>query len=283
MVDRTVADAPPRKIRFRIRGGSWSLWLVGLLVFLAIFGPLIVPYDPLATNAQADFQPPSFAHLFGTDDVGRDVFSRVIVATRLDLLIALGAVLLSLGAGVALGAMAGWAGGWPDRIVSRLVDTIMGFPLFVLAVGIAAGMGNSVWSVVIATAVVNLPLYARTTRSEVNKRRNAGFVQAARLSGIRPLKIVALHILPNIAPILAVQCSLNVGWAILNAAGLSFIGLGIRPPTPEWGIMVADGAEYLYSGEWWLFLFPGLVLVLSVLAFAGLGDYLRDRLDPKRA
>lgn len=283
MVDRTVADAPPRRIRFRIRGGSWSLWLVGLLVFLAIFGPLIVPYDPLATNARADFQPPSFAHLFGTDDVGRDVFSRVIVATRLDLLIALGAVLLSLGAGVALGAMAGWAGGWADRIVSRLVDTIMGFPLFVLAVGIAAGMGNSVWSVVIATSVVNLPLYARTTRSEVNKRRGAGFVQAARLSGIRPLKIVALHILPNIAPILAVQCSLNVGWAILNAAGLSFIGLGIRPPTPEWGIMVADGAEYLYSGEWWLFLFPGLVLVLSVLAFAGLGDYLRDRLDPKRA
>lgn len=281
--DATDAPARRRLPRLGVRGGAWSVWLVGLFLFLAVFGPMIVPYDPVATNTRVSLQPPSWAHLFGTDDVGRDVFSRVIAATRLDLMIALGAVLLSLGIGTALGAAAGWAGGWTDRIVSRTIDTIMGFPLFVLAVGIAAGLGNSVWSVVIATSVVNLPLYARTTRSEVNRRRSAGYVQAARLSGIGSFTIVARHILPNVAPILAVQASLNIGWAILNAAGLSFLGLGIRPPTPEWGILVADGADFLFSGEWWMFVFPGAMLVLAVLAFGGFGDWLRDRLDPKRA
>jgi len=259
---------------------------VALLAFMgsmALVGPLLVPYDPIATDPPIALRQPSSAHLFGTDQLGRDVFSRVIVSARVDLGIAFTAVITTLVIGTALGAAAGWAGGWTDRIISRLLDTIMAFPLFVLAVGIAATLGNSVSSVVIATVIVNLPLYARQVRTEINRRRGAAYVEAARLAGIGPFAIVALHMMPNLAPQLAVQASLNLGWAILNAAGLSFLGLGIRPPHPEWGIMVSEGAAYIISGEWWLFVFPGAMLLLAVLTFSLTGDALRDRLDPRRA
>jgi peptide/nickel transport system permease protein len=256
--------------------------LLGGFIAAAAFGPAFIPYDPLAPAPLEALRGPSAQHLFGSDQFGRDILSRVIAATRLDLGIASAAVLISLGAGTALGALAGWAGGWPDRIIGRLLDTIMAFPLFVLAVGIAAGLGNSVSSVIIATALVNLPFYARQTRSDVNRQRGAAYVEAAGLAGFPPLQIVALHIMPNVAPPLMVQSSLNMGWAILNAAGLSFIGLGVRPPQPEWGIMVSDGAAYIFSGEWWMFAFPGTVLMLAVLTFSLIGDALRDILDPKR-
>jgi peptide/nickel transport system permease protein len=263
-------------------GRAVTLVMLALLVLMGLIGPSLVPYDPIATNPPVALQPPSAAHLFGTDQLGRDVFSRVIVSARVDLGIALTAVIVTLVLGSGLGAIAGWSGGWADRIVSRLMDTIMAFPLFVLAVGIAAGLGNSVSSVVIATIVVNLPLYARQTRTEVNRRRNAAYVEAARLAGVGPMATLAFHIMPNLAPPLMVQASLNMGWAILNAAGLSFLGLGIRPPQPEWGIMVSEGAAYIISGEWWLFAFPGGMLFLAVLTFSLLGDALRDWLDPKR-
>lgn len=261
---------------------AFALFLLAAILVMAVLGPWIVPYDPLATNPPAALHPPSGAHLFGTDQLGRDVFSRVVVAARVDLGIALIAVVATLILGTALGAVAGWAGGWTDRIVSRLLDTIMAFPLFVLAVGIAAGLSNSVSSIVIATVIVNLPLYARLVRAEVNRQRNAGYVEAARLAGARPVALVAVHIMPNVAPPLMVLASLNMGWAILNAAGLSFLGLGIRPPQPEWGIMVSEGAGYIISGEWWLFAFPGGMLFLAILCFSLLGDTLREWLDPRR-
>jgi peptide/nickel transport system permease protein len=263
--------------------GLVSVVLLALMALMALIGPLLVPHDPIATDPPIALRPPSSTHLFGTDQLGRDVLSRVIVSARVDLGIAFAAVITTLVIGTALGAAAGWAGGWTDRIVSRLMDTIMAFPLFVLAVGIAAGLGNSVSSVVIATVIVNLPLYARQARTEVNRRRGAAYVEAARLAGIGPLTIVALHIIPNLAPQLAVQASFNLGWAILNAAGLSFLGLGIRPPNPEWGIMVSEGAAYIISGEWWLFVFPGAMLLVAVLTFSLTGDALRDRFDPRRA
>ncbi|MGA2127030.1 MAG: ABC transporter permease [Xanthobacteraceae bacterium] len=263
--------------------GALAVVLLGLIGLMALVGPLLVPCDPIATDPPIALRPPSSAHPFGTDQLGRDVFSRVIVSARIDLGIAFTAVIVTLVIGTALGAAAGWAGGWTDRIVSRLMDTIMAFPLFVLAVGIAAALGNSVSSVVIATVIVNLPLYARQARTEVNRRRGAAYVEAARLAGIGPFAIVGLHIMPNLAPQLIVQASLNLGWAILNAAGLSFLGLGIRPPNPEWGIMVAEGGAYIISGEWWLFVFPGAMLFLAVLTFSLTGDALRDRLDPRRA
>jgi len=256
--------------------------LVALLVVLAIAGPAIVPYDPLASNAAAALQPPSAQHWFGTDALGRDMLSRVIVATRLDLGIALAAVAASFVMGLPLGLAAGYFGGWWDRLVTRLSDTIMAFPLFVLAMGIVAALGNTVGNIVLATAVINLPFYIRVARAEANVRRGAGWIEAARLSGNRDLRILVVHLLPNALPAAAVQVSLNMGWAILNAAGLSFIGLGVRPPEAEWGILVAEGAQYIVSGEWWVSLFPGAALMLAVFTFNLLGDALRDLLDPRR-
>jgi len=255
--------------------------MLGFLIFCAALGPALVSYDPLASGAEI-LQPPSWDHWFGTDHLGRDVFSRVIVATRLDMAISVGAVCLSFIAGSILGCAAGYWGGWLDAVISRGLDMIMAFPLFVLAMGIVAALGNTVENVIYATAVINTPFYARVVRAEVNIRRDAGFVQAAKLAGNSDLRIVALHIFPNALPPMMVQVSLNMGWAVLNAAGLSFIGLGVRPPTPEWGIMVAEGANYIISGEWWLAVFPGLWLMFAVFTFNLLGDGLRDIVDPRQ-
>jgi peptide/nickel transport system permease protein len=256
--------------------------LLVILVFLAIFGPLIAPYDPLATLSAGGLQPPSAEYWLGTDELGRDILSRLINATRLDLGIAFAAVLLAFVFGTGLGLLAGYYGGWWDRIIGRLTDTLMAFPLFVLAMGIVAALGNSVANIVYATAIINLPLYARLVRTETNVRRDAGYVEAARLAGNSDLRIMLGHILPNILPLMAVQTSLTLGYAILNAAGLSFIGLGVEPPTPEWGIMVSEGANFIVSNEWWVALFPGLALMLAVFCFNLLGDGLRDIIDPRK-
>ena len=253
-----------------------------LFILIAIIGPAIVPHDPLASNATAALQPPSATHWFGTDALGRDIFSRTLVATRLDLGIAISAVVLSFAIGIALGLAAGFFGGWWDTAITRVSDTIMAFPLFVLAMGIVAALGNTVGNIVLATAIINLPFYIRVARAEANVRRGAGFIEAARLSGNGDVRILAVHLFPNILPPAMVQVSLNMGWAILNAAGLSFIGLGVRPPTPEWGILVAEGAQFIVSGEWWVSFFPGAVLMLAVFTFNLLGDALRDIFDPRR-
>ncbi|MET7241799.1 ABC transporter permease [Methylobacterium sp. EM32] len=263
-----------------VTGFAFAL-LLGL-VACAVVGPSLVPYDPLASDTSAALQAPTWAHPFGTDQLGRDILSRVVVAARLDLAIAVFSVALVFVAGGLAGIMAGFFGGWTDRIVGRLADTIMAFPLFVLAMGIVAALGNTVGNIVLATAIINFPLYARLARAEAAQRRNAGFVLAARLTGNTDLRIVLTSILPNILPIMMVQMSLTMGYAILNAAGLSFIGLGVRPPTPEWGIMVAEGASFIVSGEWWIALFPGLALMLAVFCFNLIGDGLRDIVDPQR-
>ena len=259
-----------------------SFALFGFFLLSALIGPRLVPYDPLATHADRVLSPPSAQHWFGTDNLGRDVFSRVIVATRLDLVISVAAVALSFAIGSVLGAIAGYRGGWTDTVLNRCLDTIMAFPLFVLAMGIVAALGNSVANIIYATAIINIPFYARLVRAEVNIRREAGFTLAAKLAGNSDARVLAFHIFPNALPPMMVQVSLNLGWAILNAAGLSFIGLGVRPPTPEWGIMVAEGANYIVSGEWWLALFPGLWLMLAVFTFNLMGDGLRDIVDPRR-
>jgi len=274
-----------RHLIYVLRGNPVTLLAFGLfllIVLCAVFGPSLVPYDPLASEAGQALKPPSLAHWFGTDNVGRDVFSRVIVAARLDMLISVSAVALSFAAGSAIGALAGYYGGWVDRISGRLIDTIMAFPLFVLAMGIVAAAGNTVENVVCATAIINLPFYARVARAEVNIRHEAGFVQAARLSGNSSLRMLAVHVFPNALPPMMIQISLNLGWAVLNAAGLSFIGLGVRPPAAELGIMVAEGANFIVAGEWWMALFPGAALMLAVVTFNLLGDGLRDLVEPQR-
>ncbi|MBB6309570.1 ABC transporter permease [Xanthobacter tagetidis] len=292
MTIATVEDAPHSGLAATLKharyvisdnpvtGVAFGMFLV--LLVAALIGPYVVPYDPLASNTQSALQPPSGAHWFGTDNLGRDIFSRVVVATRLDLAIAVFSVALVFAAGGIAGIASGFFGGWTDRIVGRISDTIMAFPLFVLAMGIVAALGNSVTNIVIATAIINFPLYVRVARAEAAIRRQAGYVQAARLTGNSEWRILLTTILPNIMPIMMVQMSLTMGYAILNAAGLSFIGLGVRPPTPEWGIMVAEGAAYIVSGEWWIALFPGLALMFAVFCFNLLGDGLRDIVDPQR-
>jgi peptide/nickel transport system permease protein len=289
-----IAAAPPRESAIAalykharyiigenpVTGFAFALFV--LIVLAAILGPHIVPYDPLQSDTTQALKPPSAHHWFGTDQIGRDVFSRVVVATRLDFFIAVASVVLVFLMGGLAGVAAGFFGGWTDRIVGRIADTIMAFPLFVLAMGIVAALGNTVQNIIIATAIVNFPLYARIARSEANIRREAGFVEAARLSGNSDWRILAFQILPNVFPILVVQMSLTMGYAILNAAGLSFIGLGVRPPTPEWGIMVAEGSAFMVAGEWWNAFFPGAALMVAVFCFNLLGDGLRDMVDPRR-
>jgi peptide/nickel transport system permease protein len=251
------------------------------LIVLAIVGPWITPYDPTASNVSNALTAPSARNWFGTDQLGRDIFSRIIVATRLDLMIAASAVVVSFLIGAAVGSLCGFFGGRIDRWIGRFVDVLMAFPLFVLAMAMVAAFGNKVENIIIATALINLPFYIRFARAEVNVRRGAGWVEAARASGNSNARVIVYFLLPNILPTMAVQISLNLGWAILNAAGLSFIGLGVKPPTPEWGIMVAEGARFITTGKWWLVAFPGLALMLAVLCFNLLGDGLRDILDPR--
>jgi peptide/nickel transport system permease protein len=263
-----------------VTGFAFALFLAIMLA--ALVGPYLVPYDPLASDTAAALKGPSAAHWFGTDQLGRDLLSRVVVATRLDVFIAIASVALVFLMGGIAGVAAGFFGGWTDRIVGRIADTIMAFPLFVLAMGIVTALGNTVENIILATAIVNFPLYARVARAEANVRREAGFVLAARLCGNGEARILFGQVLPNIMPIMVVQMSLTMGYAILNAAGLSFIGLGVRPPTAEWGIMVADGSAFMVSGEWWIALFPGAALMIAVFCFNLLGDGLRDIVDPQR-
>jgi peptide/nickel transport system permease protein len=274
-----------RHARYVLLGNvSTLLAAIGFLLLLAIaaFGPLLVPYDPLATSVVNALQGPSAEHWFGTDQLGRDVFSRTIVATRLDLYIAFAAVVLSSVIGSIIGAIIGFWGGPADTVVSRLVDVLMAFPLFVLAMALVAAMGNTLNNVILATAIINLPFYIRIVKAEVAQRSGAPYIAAARMGGSNNRELLLTFLIPNVLPILAVQTSLNLGWAILNGAGLSFIGLGVRPPTPEWGLMVAEGATYIVNGNWWLALFPAIMLVGTVFCFNMLGDGLRDILDPRR-
>ena len=252
-----------------------------VLCLVALVGPSLVSYDPIASDVGSALQPPSAAHWAGTDQLGRDVLARIIYAARLDLAIAASAVSISFVVGALIGSFCGYVGGRLDRSVGRLVDVLMAFPLFVLAMAMVVALGNRVENIVIATAIINLPFYIRFARAEGNVRRNAGWVEAARAGGEGHVAIVLKFLLPNVLPAMAVQISLNLGWAILNAAGLSFIGLGVKAPTPEWGIMVAEGARFISTGKWWLVAFPGLALMLTVLCFNLLGDGLRDILDPR--
>ena len=254
-----------------------------LIVLAAVLGPYIVPHDPLASDTVAALKPPSTKHWFGTDQLGRDVFSRVVVATRLDFFIAV--------ASVALVFLMGGLRRRRRRLLRRLDRPHCrphrrhhhGVPAVRARHGHRRRARQHRAEHHPCDRDRELPLYARVARAEANVRRDAGFVQAARLSGNGEFRILLAQVLPNIMPIMIVQMSLTMGYAILNAAGLSFIGLGVRPPTAEWGIMVAEGAAFMVSGEWWIAFFPGLALMIAVFCFNLLGDGLRDIVDPATA
>lgn len=259
-----------------------GLGLLGALVLVALLAPVLAPFNPYATDPARALRPPGAAFPFGTDQFGHDIFSRVLFGARIDLLVAAGAVGVALGLGSLLGATAGYAGGWVDEAIMRTMDLLQAFPNFVLALGIAAALGPSLVNMIIAIGLTNLPIYARLMRSRLVTLRSAGFALAAVSVGNPPWRVLVVHLLPNsLAPIF-VQATLQSGWAILQAAGLSFIGLGVRIPTPEWGVMISMGVQQLTSGQWWVSFFPGLAIMLAVISLNLVGDGLQDLLDPRR-
>jgi peptide/nickel transport system permease protein len=258
-----------------------ALCAIGLVTLVAILAPWVAPYDPDATDATAALRSVSRAHWLGTDLYGRDQLSRIVHAARVDLLVALVATALALTTGSLLGALAGYRGGFTDQLVMRVIDSVMAFPAFILAMAITATLGNATAHVVAAIAITHVPIYTRLVRGEMLTIRESEYAEAARTVGNPDHRIVLRHLLPNCLPPLIVQATLAMGFAILTVAALSFLGLGIQPPQSEWGAMTAEGAGYIVSGEWWLFLFPGLAIMLTVLAFNLVGDALRDLLDPR--
>lgn len=257
--------------------------LVLLMVFLALFAPLIAPYSPLAKDFEATSQPPSWQHWMGTDQYGQDILSRIIFAARLDLLIALIAVLASLSIGSLLGAIAGFLGGWVDEVFMRLMDILQGFPSLILAMGIAFALGPGLATVIVATAAVNIAGYARLMRSTLLSEKQRTYVLAAHSVGNPPHRVLFAHLMPNALGPVLVYATLHFGWAILEAAGLSFLGLGVAVPEAEWGVMINMGLQDFWQGHWWAYTFPGLAIGLTVLGFNLLGDGLSDILDPRRA
>ena len=259
-----------------------GLVIVVLVALLALLAPLIAPYAPQAGNAAATLQPPSFKHPFGTDSIGFDTFSRTLYAGRLDLLIAFGAVGIALAVGCAFGAIAGFLGRVVDEVVMRVMDMLSAFPSFILALGVVAALGPSLPNLIFAIALVNVPVYARLLRARVLTVREAQYVRAATALGLTRRRVLLVHVLPNSWAPIFVQSTLQAGYAILEAAGLSFIGLGIRVPRAEWGVMINMGLQYIVSGQWWITFFPGTAIALTVMGFNLIGDGLQDVLDPRR-
>jgi peptide/nickel transport system permease protein len=256
--------------------------MVAIVVICAVFAPLIAPYAPEQGNAAATLQAPSFSHVFGTDAIGFDIFSRTIYGARYDLVIAFGAVAIALLVGCAFGAIAGFFGRVVDEVVMRVMDMLSAFPSFILALGVVAAVGPSLPNLIFAIALVNVPVYARLLRARILTVREAQYVRAATALGLSRARVLFVHVLPNsLAPIF-VQSTLQAGYAILEAAGLSFIGLGVRVPKPEWGVMINSGLQYIVSGQWWITFFPGIAIALTVMGFNLIGDGLQDVLDPRR-
>ncbi len=254
--------------------------IVALVLLLAVFGPLIAPQNPDQINLFAVLQPPSVHHWFGTDNLGRDLFSRVLVGTRIS--VEVGVIILSLSVvfGTALGIVSGLAGGLADEIVMRVTDLFLAFPGFILAAAIAATLGPSLQHTVLALAVVFWPWYTRLIRGQVLALREREFILAARVARAGTIWIATRHVARNVLSILVVQVSLDFGYAILATSSLSFLGLGAQPPSPEWGAIIAEGRSYIQTAWWWS-TFAGLALALTVLGFNLLGDGLRDWIDPR--
>ena len=260
----------------RAGGVNAAVVIGGALAFgsilLAGFGPLLAPYPPMEANPGQQLLPPSAEHWFGTDDVGMDVFSRVIAAPRIDLGIALSATVLALVIGTAIGGIAGYFRTWWSEVIMRLSDLVQSFPVFILAMVLVTITGQEMWIVVAVIAFVNVPLYVRLIRAELLSLRERTFVEAAIVLGVPPLRIIRRHLIPNVLGIIINQASITMGVAMLLTAGLSFVGAGVRVPTPEWGLMIATGASSIVTGQWWPSVFPGIALSLAVFGFALFGD-----------
>ncbi len=265
-----------RKNRLSIVGSI----LIGGFLLLAFAAPLIAPADPMAQALYNRLSPPTFEHPFGTDDFGRDILSRVIYGARISLRVGVFAVLIALILGTCIGVVAGYWGGWIDQILMRLMDLLLAFPSILLAIGIVAILGPGLENAMLAVGIVAMPQYARLVRASVLTVKETDYVMAARALGASDWRILCVAVLPNCLAPLIVQATLGLATAILDAAGLSFLGLGAQPPTPEWGAMLSQGRELIVRAPWVL-TFPGGAIFFTVLAFNLVGDGLRDALDPK--
>jgi len=257
-----------------------GLILLGALVLAAILGPVVIQTSPTSTSYGV-YSAPSAAHPFGTDDVGRDVLARVFDAIQLDLLLAAVICTLATVAGAVIGLVSGFAAGLVDLVIMRLVDIVMSIPAFILALIIAIMLGNTGQSMVLAIALAYTPVAVRIVRSQVLSLREQPMIETSRAIGTPAPQIVLWHVLPNTYSILIAQATLFLAWAILDTAAMSFIGVGIHPPTPELGAMISEGSQAIVSGQWWVSLFPGIFIALLVIAFSLIGDGLRDYLDPR--
>lgn len=266
--------------KLSLAGGMVAAAYLILALVVSLVGDRVVPYDPFVQNFAQTLLPPSPQHLFGTDDLGRDIFSRVISGAPIEAQIAFSVVLVSLAFGGTLGAFAGYLGGIVEEVVMRVTDIFLSFPALVLAMAVAIAIGPGLTNSMMALLVVWWPWYARIARGEALSIKSSQYMEAARAAGLGEVQIVARHILPNILMPLLVYATLDISNVILTGSILSFIGLGAQPPQPEWGRMVFDGQDYL-SGAWWMSVLPAFAIFVVVLAFSLFGDGLRDAFDPK--
>lgn len=271
--DPTEFDATLARRSFIRRNplASAGIAILAFYLLLAVLGPFFVP-DPISTNPASAFRSPSADHWFGTDQFGRDVFARAVYSARLDLAIGVTIAVAAMIVGSLIGLVAGYWGGWIDEVIMRITDVVLAFPGFVLALILVAVIGDSIPNVALAVTVAYIPYFIRLTRAEVLSQREMEYVDGARLVGNSPWRIALRHVLPNSLESSLVQATLVAGWSILTVAGLAFLGVGIRPPTAEWGVMVAEGAPQIITGQWWTSLFPGGMIVLAVMAFHFIGD-----------
>ncbi|MCY4592163.1 MAG: ABC transporter permease [Alphaproteobacteria bacterium] len=290
LADPLVAeDSQPRRSQFRLFVDAFianRLAVVGLvLVLIAVFAGVtadwIAPQDPNAQNLSRRLEPPSADYLLGTDQYGRDLLSRILHGTQVSLAVGFFSIVIASGFGVLFGGIAGYLGGIIDDIVMRIMDVFLAFPALILAIGILAVLGPSVGNVITVIAVVSIPQIARVTRSAVLTQKEEEYVQAARVIGLPVHVRLFKHVLLNCLAPITVQATLLVAWAILTETALSFLGLGVRPPTPTWGTILFEGKDYILLNIWWMSLFPGIAIMLTMLGLNFLGDGLRDALDPK--
>jgi peptide/nickel transport system permease protein len=265
-----------RNPRMIVGGAIVLAWL-----FLAAFAPIIAPFDPIKVNVIDSLEPPNSTHWLGTDDLGRDVFSRVLWGSRISLSVGLISVSIGLLVGTSLGLAAGYIGGKFDLLIMRGIDALLAFPALILAIAITSALGPQIQNAMIAIGIVAIPAYARLTRGQVLAVRARDFIVAARTIGSSPLRIVMRHIFPNVMNALIVQATLSTAFAILAEAALSFLGLGPQPPYPSWGQDINYSQRYLANLKWWMSVGPGLAIFSAVFAFNFLGDALRDALDPR--
>lgn len=284
MQNTTWSQNLGKQFKRYLRGNLLNLLPLAILllvIFLAIFGDsLIVTHNPIEMNLPERLAPPSGTHYFGTDEFGRDIFSRVVSGTKISLAAAGFVLVTASTVGFLIGVIAGLWGGLVDEVLMRLTDLFMAFPSMILAIAIAATLGASLQNTLVALSVVFWPWYARLVRAQVLSLREREYITATRALGGSTARIIIRHLLPNLMPILITQITLDVGYIILSTAGLSFLGLGAQPPTPEWGAMIMSARQFMRE-SWWYTTFPGLALLLTVLGFNLLGDAVRDYLDPK--